>query len=97
VTAPTAERISKDLQAAVTEPEVAITPNDNIVRRLVLSWGIEPHLATEPSNVDIMFQEAAKLASRIGIVKKGELIVITAGIPMGVPGSTNVVKVHHVE
>ncbi len=78
-------------------PIIAITPNDNVVRRLVLSWGIEPHLATEPANVDTMFEEAAKLASRIGIVKKGELIVITAGIPMGVPGSTNVVKVHRVE
>jgi pyruvate kinase len=78
-------------------PVLAITPNASIVRSLALSWGIEPHLATEPSNVDIMFQEAAQLALQNGIAKRGELVIITAGIPMGTPGSTNVVKVHRVE
>jgi len=78
-------------------PILAITPSANTARRLLLSWGIEPHLATEPSNVDIMFQEAAQLALQNGIAKRGELVIITAGIPMGTPGSTNVVKVHRVE
>ena len=78
-------------------PILAITPSANTARRLMLSWGIEPHLATEPSNVDIMFQEAAQLALQNGIAKRGELVIITAGIPMGTPGSTNVVKVHRVE
>ncbi len=78
-------------------PILAITPNAKIVRRLVLSWGIEPHLATEPANVDMMFRQAAQLALQTGIAKRGELVVITAGIPMGTPGSTNVIKVHRVE
>ena len=78
-------------------PILAITPSANTARRLMLSWGIEPHLATEPSNVDIMFQDAAQLALQNGIAKRGELVIITAGIPMGTPGSTNVVKVHRVE
>jgi pyruvate kinase len=78
-------------------PIIAITPNANVARRLVLSWGIEPHLATEPTSVDMMFQEAAELACQNGIAKRGELVVITAGIPMGTSGSTNVVKVHRVE
>jgi len=78
-------------------PILAITPSANTARRLMLSWGIEPHLATEPSNVDIMFQDAAQLALQTGIAKRGELVIITAGIPMGTPGSTNVVKVHRVE
>jgi len=78
-------------------PILAITPSANTARRLMLSWGIEPHLATEPSNVDIMFQEATQLALQTGIAKRGELVIITAGIPMGTPGSTNVVKVHRVE
>jgi len=78
-------------------PILAITPNANTARRLMLSWGIEPHLAAEPSNVDIMFQEAAQLALQTGIAKRGEPVIITAGIPMGTPGSTNVVKVHRVE
>ena len=91
---------STALRVSKYRPEVpilAITPNASIVRRLALSWGIEPHLATEPSNVDIMFQEAAQLALQNGIAKRGELVIITAGIPMGTPGSTNVVKVHRVE
>jgi len=78
-------------------PILAITPSANTARRLMLSWGIEPHLATEPSNVDIMFQDAAQLALQNGIAKRGELVIITAGIPMGTPGSTNIVKVHRVE
>ncbi|GAI94355.1 unnamed protein product, partial [marine sediment metagenome] len=91
---------STALRVSKYRPEVpilAITPNASIVKRLALSWGIEPHLATEPSNVDIMFQEAAQLALQNGIAKRGELVIITAGIPMGIPGSTNVVKVHRVE
>jgi len=91
---------STALRVSKYRPEVpilAITPNASIVRKLVPSWGIEPHLATEPSNVDIMFQEAAQLALQNGIAKRGELVIITAGIPMGTPGSTNVVKVQRVE
>jgi pyruvate kinase len=78
-------------------PILAITPSANTARRLILSWGIEPHLATEPPNVDIMFQEAAQLALQTGVAQSGELVIITAGIPMGIPGSTNVVKIHRVE
>ncbi len=78
-------------------PIIAITPNSNIARRLALSWGIEPHLVTEPINADMMFQEAAKIAFNTSLAKQGELVVITAGIPTGIPGNTNVVKVHHVE
>ncbi len=91
---------STALRVSKYRPEVpilAITPNASIVRRLALSWGIEPHLATEPSTVDSMFQKAAQLALQNGIAKRGELVIITAGIPMGTPGSTNVVKVHRVE
>jgi pyruvate kinase len=91
---------STALRVSKYRPEVpilAITPNASIVRRLALSWGIEPHLATEPSNVDIMFHKAAQLALQNGIAKRGELVIITAGIPMGTRGSTNVVKVHRVE
>jgi pyruvate kinase len=92
-TGSTALRVSKYRSEV---PILAITPNARIVRSLALSWGIEPHLATEPSNVDLMFQKAAQLALQNGIAKRGELVIITAGIPMGIPGSTNVVKVHRV-
>jgi len=90
----TALRVSKYRPKA---PIIAITPNTHIVSRLTLSWGIDPYLATEPTNVDMMFQEAEKLVLKTGIAKKDELVVITAGIPMGTPGSTNVVKVNRVK
>ena len=90
----TALRVSKYRPKA---PILAITPSANTARRLMLSCGIDPHLATEPSNVDIMFQEAAQLALHNGIAKRGDVAIIIAGIPMGTPGSTNVVKVHRVE
>ena len=89
----TAFRVSKYRPKA---PIIAITPNSNIARRLALSWGIEPHLVTEPINADMMFQEAAKIAFNTSLAKQGELVVITAGIPMGIPGNTNVVKVHQI-
>ncbi len=77
-------------------PIIAITPSINIARRLAISWGIEPHLVNEPINADMMFQEAAAIAFNTSLAKQGELVVITAGIPTGIPGNTNVVKVHQV-
>ncbi|MEE8419737.1 MAG: pyruvate kinase [Dehalococcoidales bacterium] len=90
----TALRVSKYRPRA---PIIAITPYINIARRLTLSWGIEPHLVTEPINADMVFEEAARIAFNTSLAKEGELVVITAGIPTGVPGNTNVIKVHRVE
>lgn len=78
-------------------PILAITHNPDVARRLALSWGIEPYVVARPENVDAMFQRGAQLALETGIARKGELVVITAGIPTGIPGSTNLVKVHRVE
>ncbi|MDP2931510.1 MAG: pyruvate kinase [Chloroflexota bacterium] len=78
-------------------PILAITPHPHIARRLVLSWGVHPYIAAEPVNIDMMFQEATRVAFKAGMARRGDLIVITAGIPMGKPGTTNVVKVQRVE
>lgn len=78
-------------------PILAITHNPNVARKLALSWGIEPYVVDRPGNVDAMFQRGAQLALETGIARKGELVVITAGIPTGIPGSTNLVKVHRAE
>ncbi len=90
----TALRVSKYRPRA---PIIAITPDIKIARRLALSWGIEPHLITEPINADMVFQEAAGIAFNTSLAKEGELVVITAGIPTGITGNTNVIKVHRVE
>jgi len=78
-------------------PILAITHNPDVARRLALSWGIEPYVVDRPGNVDAMFQRGAQLALETGIARKGELVVITAGIPTGISGSTNLVKVHRAE
>ena len=90
----TALRVSKYRPKA---PIIAITPDIHTARRLALSWGIEPHLITEPINADMVFQEAARIAFNTSLAKEGELIVITAGIPTGIIGNTNVIKVQKVE
>jgi len=93
-TGSTALRVSKYRPKATI---LAITPDERILRRLALSWGIEPYLARAPKNVDVLFQEAARLAVRTDLAKSGDFIAVTAGIPMGVPGSTNIIKVHRIE
>lgn len=90
----TALRVSKYRPRA---PILAITPNAAVVRRLMLSWGISPHLAVESASVDDVFREAAQLALKTGVAEQGQLLVITAGIPLGVPGSTNLIRVQRVE
>lgn len=89
----TALRVSKYRPKA---PILAVTHNPDVARKLALSWGIEPYVVARPGNVDAMFQRGAQLALETGIARKGELVVITAGIPTGISGSTNLVKVHRV-
>ena len=78
-------------------PILALTPHPHIARRLVLSWGVQTYIAAEPANIDMMFPEATRVASETGLARHGDLVVITAGMPMGKPGTTNVVKVQRVE
>jgi pyruvate kinase len=54
-------------------------------------------MARAARNVEAMFQEAARLAVSTGLAKSGDFIAVTAGIPTGVPGSTNMIKVHRIE
>jgi len=90
----TALRVSKYRPEA---PILAITPNTDVARRLILSWGVNSQLVPELVNVDDIFHYAAQLSLKTGITKSGELVIITAGFPMGVPGSTNLIKVQRVE
>ena len=62
--------------------------------QLALSWGVTPALCTEMTATDEMFDQAVESAVATGQVKNGDLLVITAGIPIGVTGNTNILKVH---
>lgn len=89
----TALRVSKYRPKA---PILAPTPSAVTRRRLSLAWGVYPLEAAEPSSVDALFEQGASLAKEIGVAKKGDLIVIVAGIPIGMPGITNLLKVERI-
>jgi pyruvate kinase len=75
-------------------PILAITPSPSVVNRLSLIWGVLPIKKAEPANLEEVFALASRVALEANLAKGGDLIVIVAGIPLGVPGSTNLVKIH---
>jgi len=77
-------------------PILAVTPYASVVNRLSLAWGTLPLQKPEPANLEEVFELASKAALETNLAKRGDLIVIVAGIPLGVPGSTNLVKIHSI-
>ena len=90
----TAGRVSK---CRPRMPILAITPDAVVAKRLVLRWGVYPFQIAKASSVDELFTTAAKLSKELGLAKPGDLVVITGGIPIGVTGSTNLLKVEKVQ
>ncbi|NVM23657.1 MAG: pyruvate kinase [Desulfobacterales bacterium] len=75
-------------------PILAITPSASVVRCLSLAWGVLPLEEPEPANLEEVFELASQTALETNLAKRGDLIAIIAGIPLAVPGSTNLVKIH---
>lgn len=75
-------------------PIIAPTISEKARRQLILSWGVTPVPSEERSNTDELFDHAVDVALTTGLVKNGDLVVITGGAPMGVAGTTNIMKVH---
>ncbi|MGX7210909.1 pyruvate kinase [Enterococcus innesii] len=72
---------------------LAVTFDERTKRGLMLNWGVYPTVADKPSTTDEMFELAAKQAVDLGFAKEGDLILITAGVPVGERGTTNVMKI----
>lgn len=72
------------------------TTDKKVWRQTNLSWGVTPLLCEEKYNTDELFSHAVEIAEKSGLVKKGDIVVITAGIPLGVSGTTNMLKVDRV-
>ncbi len=87
----TARMVSKYRPRA---PIVAVTPSEKARRELCLVWGVQALKISQTSNTDEMIQEAVDTGLAEGLIKCGDLIVITAGVPVGIPGTTNLLKVH---
>ena len=77
-----------------TCPIIAATTSERAQRQLNLSWGVIPIKSEEMSDSDSLFDHAVTRAMEEGLLKDGDLIVITAGLPLGVSGTTNMMKVH---
>jgi len=77
-------------------PIIAVTPHERVTRRLALVWGVIPVVGEVAKNTDDMFENAVDAAVRMGHVRLGDLVIITAGVPVGRTGTTNLIKVHHV-
>lgn len=90
----TARRVSKYRPRV---PILAITPGYSASGRLLLNWGVYPFQIGTASSVDELFEMGAKLAKDLGLAKTGDLIVITGGVPVGVAGTTNLLKVEKIK
>ena len=65
-----------------------------VCRQLNLSWGVTPLEVYEKDDADELFEHAVDMAEKAGLVSMGDITVITAGVPLGVSGTTNILKVH---
>jgi pyruvate kinase len=71
---------------------LAITFDERVRRGLMVNWGVQPIVAELPSTTDEMFELAANKAVDLGFAKEGDLILVTAGVPVGESGTTNMMK-----
>ncbi|HHY72742.1 MAG TPA: pyruvate kinase [Bacillus bacterium] len=87
----TAQSISKYRPKA---PIIAVTPSNKISRKLALVWGVFTKVGKSSETTDEMLDNAVQDALETGLVSHGDLVVLTAGVPIGTPGTTNLMKVH---
>ena len=78
-------------------PVLGLTPNRRTERQLTLSWGVEPALVPPFTDADEIFDLARLWAVEHRFVQGGDCLVVTAGIPAGEPGTTNLLKVVEIE
>ena len=78
-------------------PIIALTDHIETQRQLSLSWGVIPYLVGSFIDTDRMFASARSWAMEKGVVKPGDCLVVTAGVPVGVSGTTNLLKVMEID
>ncbi|OCA92275.1 pyruvate kinase [Pseudobacillus wudalianchiensis] len=75
-------------------PIVAVTSSERVSRSLALVWGVFPNIGPKVKTTDEMLELAVQQSLNTGLIKHGDLIVITAGVPVGEAGTTNLMKIH---
>ena len=89
----TARMVSKYKPAA---PIVAVSSRRQVANQLTLTWGVKAIICPPVSTTDDMFSNAIEASLKEGVIKQGNLVVITAGVPVGVSGTTNLLRVETV-
>ena len=80
-----------------TVPILCLTENESTARRLALSYGVRPIVTMDVDNFDDKVSRASRIARTKDFAEKDDRIVITAGVPFGTVGSTNVLRIAKVE
>jgi pyruvate kinase len=78
-------------------PILGLTNSEGTARRLAVAWGVHPVVAAEPSSMTDMVSKALRAVQAEGFAKSGDEVVVTAGVPFGVPGTTNALRVASVK
>lgn len=90
----TARMISKHRPSAMI---ISCTTDAQVCRQMNMSWGVIPLMCDEKENTDELFSHAVSVAKKNKLVGKGDIVVITAGIPLGISGTTNMLKVEKID
>lgn len=93
-TGSTARTVSKYRPKA---PVIAVTPSEKVARKLAMSWGVHPIISDKFGSTDELISTSVDKALEAGYVQKGDLVVVAAGVPTNVSGTTNMLKVQVVE
>lgn len=75
-------------------PVIAATHSEQVMRKLSLTWGVYPVKTEKMKATDEVIEQSVQKALAENYIKNGDLVVVTAGVPVGVAGSTNLIKVH---
>jgi pyruvate kinase len=89
----TARRVARERP---NTPILCITPNEITYRRMALVWGVIPLLTPQFNTIDEMIKVVVREAREHELLEKDDMIVIIAGVPFGVGGQTNFLKIHRV-
>jgi pyruvate kinase len=89
----TALRVARERPRA---PIVAVSPNIAAGRRLAVAWGVHCVITEDAHDQDDMVDRASRIAFREGFARAGERIIIVAGVPLGTPGATNMLRIAYV-
>ena len=75
---------------------VALLLEEQVQRQMALYWGVEPITMPRAENTDELVELAVQSAEKAGLIRHGDLVVITAGVPVGISGTTNMIRIQQV-